>query len=36
MPNVITGMITVGTTVVISGRYKLDIPSPQNPDLQSG
>ncbi len=34
MPNVITGMITVGTTVVISGRYKLDIPSPENPDLQ--
>ncbi len=32
MPNTITGKITVGNTVMISGRYKLDIPSPENPD----
>jgi hypothetical protein len=32
MPNIITGKITVGNTLIISGRYKLDIPSPDNPD----
>jgi hypothetical protein len=32
MANTITGRIQVGNTVMISGRYKLDIPSPENPD----
>jgi hypothetical protein len=32
MENIITGRIQVGNTIIISGRYKLDIPSPDNPD----
>ena len=31
--NTITRKIQVGNTVIISGRYKLDIPSPQTTDL---
>jgi hypothetical protein len=31
--NTITGRIQIGNTVIISGRYKLDIPSPQTTDL---
>jgi hypothetical protein len=33
MENTITGKIQVGNTVIISGRYKLDIPSPETTDL---
>lgn len=33
MANKITGRIQVGNTVIISGRYKLDIPSPETIDL---
>ncbi|MDZ7897405.1 MAG: hypothetical protein U5N85_05175 [Arcicella sp.] len=31
--NIITGRILVGDTLMISGRYKLDIPSPETTDL---
>ena len=33
MANTITGRIQIGNTVMISGRYKMDIPSPETIDL---